>query len=557
MKTSRALLSTVLFLALAPAARAVPASVSAVTLSTTTGLVSSIALDGFNAVHVSYFDPTDKAVKYVKWTNGSAVWGSTAAVDTNAHVHSTWTAMALDSARRPHVVFYDETSPSLRYARFNGTDWQVPVVIETFLSSAPYVALALNASDNPRVIYHHAESTTTKMGASEDGGVTWSTYTISLSTMVAPPDMAVDAAGRVHVISNFVGDLDSDTVLDHFAAYGVETAAGSGVIVGSIAAAYIVGSTSTAPGAVSLALGADGVAHMAVFDEDEGDLWYLKGTTTTLVMSTAMVTGFSGAENEIVLTSQGRPMIVYKEAAAGLKMIQCPVSNCDEDTDWSTPAVVLDASATAGDGLSLTRTSLNSALVAYFDGGVPELRFATNGGHNLSLSGTVLDAAAAPLSGVTVALAGSVVSASVVTGVGGTYSFANLLEGGYGVTPSRPGYGFMPGGRSYGSFNATLANQDFTGGPVGFAQVDNMIDPTAGEVVTMTVSLLDGDAFVGVYALNGRLVKVLMDENKTIGSYPVTWDGRNAEGEVVASGIYLVRVQTESFKTVQKVAVVK
>jgi flagellar hook assembly protein FlgD len=57
--------------------------------------------------------------------------------------------------------------------------------------------------------------------------------------------------------------------------------------------------------------------------------------------------------------------------------------------------------------------------------------------------------------------------------------------------------------------------------------------------------------------LNGRLVKNLVDEFKSIGTYTVTWDGRNEEGKIVASGIYLLRVVAKGVKTIQKIAVVK
>jgi flagellar hook assembly protein FlgD len=52
-------------------------------------------------------------------------------------------------------------------------------------------------------------------------------------------------------------------------------------------------------------------------------------------------------------------------------------------------------------------------------------------------------------------------------------------------------------------------------------------------------------------------VKTLVDEGKSIGTYTATWDGRNEEGKIVASGIYLVRVVATGVKTTQKIAVVK
>jgi flagellar hook assembly protein FlgD len=73
----------------------------------------------------------------------------------------------------------------------------------------------------------------------------------------------------------------------------------------------------------------------------------------------------------------------------------------------------------------------------------------------------------------------------------------------------------------------------------------------------MTYSVLSGGVSIRIYALNGRPVKTLVDEGKSIGTYTATWDGRNEEGKIVASGIYLVRVVATGVKTTQKIAVVK
>ncbi|RMF58925.1 MAG: T9SS C-terminal target domain-containing protein [Calditrichaeota bacterium] len=46
-----------------------------------------------------------------------------------------------------------------------------------------------------------------------------------------------------------------------------------------------------------------------------------------------------------------------------------------------------------------------------------------------------------------------------------------------------------------------------------------------------------------IYDILGREVRTLVDEPKTAGKYEVVWDGRNAFGEAVASGIYIYRLQ--------------
>jgi hypothetical protein len=550
----RAAASAVVLTALcAAAAHAVVEPVAGVTLSTTTGLRTSIALDNQNTVHLAYFDPTDQKVKYTQRLNGGAGWSTPELVDTLNHTHSTQTAMALDVSRTPHVVFYDETDtlgPALKYTRRLGGTWQTPSTIEIFDSSAPFVALALGPDNQPRVLYSHAPSTSTKLGVFS--GVSWSTYTVMMATQVAAGDILVESNGRVHAAMNVLFAVNFSTY--HVLSYMAETTPGSGSFAGL---ATIIGSSTTEPGNVSLALDSGGIAHISAFDEFNEDLWYFRGTPSALSQpSTVTATGTVGRNSAILLDSMGRPRIAFTDEGVGLQLAGCSLAPC-ANASWSVDVVPLDPDDTAGAGIDLTRNSLNSFFGSYFDGTVPELRFVTTAATGLSISGTVTDGAGGTLTGVTVSFAGNVVPTAAVTPGAGTYSFTNLLEGVYVLTPSFPGYGFEPASRSISPLTSNATAQDFAGGPVGFEEIDNLIDPTLGQSVTLTASVLTGNLFVGVYTLNGRLVRTLVDEHKTIGSYTLTWDGRNANGEAVASGIYLVRANGVGVKTVRKVAVVK
>jgi hypothetical protein len=53
----------------------------------------------------------------------------------------------------------------------------------------------------------------------------------------------------------------------------------------------------------------------------------------------------------------------------------------------------------------------------------------------------------------------------------------------------------------------------------------------------------DGHVKVDVFNIAGRHVTTLVDEHQTAGIKAVTWDGTNAAGEKVASGIYMYRLE--------------
>jgi hypothetical protein len=66
-----------------------------------------------------------------------------------------------------------------------------------------------------------------------------------------------------------------------------------------------------------------------------------------------------------------------------------------------------------------------------------------------------------------------------------------------------------------------------------------------------------GTVTVKVYTLGGDLVRTLVNEAMPAGSHPARWDGRNSRGQKVASGVYLLLVETKAGKRLQKLAVIK
>ena len=79
------------------------------------------------------------------------------------------------------------------------------------------------------------------------------------------------------------------------------------------------------------------------------------------------------------------------------------------------------------------------------------------------ISGRVRDSLNTNLSGVVVTLGGAA-SLSVTTGADGLYSFDNLPQGAYTVTPALAGYAFAPASRNFPNLTQN-ENSDFTGTP--------------------------------------------------------------------------------------------
>ena len=60
-----------------------------------------------------------------------------------------------------------------------------------------------------------------------------------------------------------------------------------------------------------------------------------------------------------------------------------------------------------------------------------------------------------------------------------------------------------------------------------------------------------------IYNILGQLVRVLMDEEKTPGSYAIYWDGNDKNGRAVSSGIYFYRIEAGEFAESKKMVILK
>ena len=55
-----------------------------------------------------------------------------------------------------------------------------------------------------------------------------------------------------------------------------------------------------------------------------------------------------------------------------------------------------------------------------------------------------------------------------------------------------------------------------------------------------------------VYNLLGQTIKILIDKNHQAGSYQLIWDGKDTEGNIVPSGVYFYKLESEGFSQAKK-----
>ena len=60
-----------------------------------------------------------------------------------------------------------------------------------------------------------------------------------------------------------------------------------------------------------------------------------------------------------------------------------------------------------------------------------------------------------------------------------------------------------------------------------------------------------------VYDVNGRRVKMLVDQRMKAGFHSLIWDGTNNDGLAVGSGVYWAQMHTGVFESTKKMIVLK
>ena len=66
-----------------------------------------------------------------------------------------------------------------------------------------------------------------------------------------------------------------------------------------------------------------------------------------------------------------------------------------------------------------------------------------------------------------------------------------------------------------------------------------------------------GPVRLAIYSVLGQEVRVLVNEQQQAGTFTATWDGRDAAGRRVASGIYLYRLQAGDFTAIRRMLLLK
>ncbi|MBI4060407.1 MAG: hypothetical protein HY403_03155 [Elusimicrobia bacterium] len=87
---------------------------------------------------------------------------------------------------------------------------------------------------------------------------------------------------------------------------------------------------------------------------------------------------------------------------------------------------------------------------------------------------------------------------------------------------------------------------------------NNVFNPARGEKATIKYATLEpGRVVIKLFTVTGTYIATLLDADMPAGRGAVDWGGRNVAGSVVASGVYLARIDAPGIHKTQKVAIIK
>jgi flagellar hook assembly protein FlgD len=67
----------------------------------------------------------------------------------------------------------------------------------------------------------------------------------------------------------------------------------------------------------------------------------------------------------------------------------------------------------------------------------------------------------------------------------------------------------------------------------------------------------EGAVKIEVYNVRGERVTTLLDEVVAAGNHSITWDGLDAHGKAVSSGVYFYKMKSQTFESARKMILMK
>jgi len=155
------------------------------------GRYTSMVLDSSYNPHISYYDQSNKTVKYAYYDG--VLWH----LETVYSGFGYGTSIALDSSDNPHIAF-QVGSDKLRYAYYDGTVWHVETIDAGNVGAE--CSIALDSFDNPHISYqHHIEEVNKDLKYAYHDGTIWHIEIVDDIEGGGCTSIAIDSSNNPHI----------------------------------------------------------------------------------------------------------------------------------------------------------------------------------------------------------------------------------------------------------------------------------------------------------------------------------------------------------------------
>lgn len=346
------------------------------------GLYTSIALDSNNNPHISYYDATNKDLKYT--TKRGSIWSSET-VDATGDV-GLYTSIVLDVLKNPYISHYDQGNNELKLAYTETPAW--PMTWEkkrgpsARLATSNSTSIVLNpVAVNPIIAYFDNDDGELKLAMYDRADILpdnykdqgWATETITASnTWMEDVSLALDSGSEPHIGYIDLSGLNTDLK------YAEKQCLGAGCLTqftqnqptGQGTWNFeTVDPTGVSGKSASIALDSNNNPHVSYYDATNKILMYATKSGGTWNIETVDAAGDVGLYTSIAVDSNNNPHISYYDAT-------------NEDLKYATKnggtwvIQTVDATGDVGSYTSIAVDSNNNPHISYYDATNGDLKYA-------------------------------------------------------------------------------------------------------------------------------------------------------------------------------------